>query len=142
MKKRAKWQMVDEDDEHFARFWTIYPRLVAKKDARKAWAKLNPSPELVEKIMAALEWQIPAYKWDGDSADYAPYPASWLNAERWTDERRQKTRPQVSQGAQTVLDTLLGGGINGRGEGSSNGDCDAGRGLRGKGHDAGPRTGL
>lgn len=115
MKKRANYQMVDEKDPHFSRFWDVYPRRVAKKDARKAWAKLNPSPELVDRIVAALEWQVPAFKWDGVSADYAPYPASWLNDERWTDERRKAQRPQAQAGdaAMTVIETLLGDGTHG-----------------------------
>lgn len=90
--KRANYVMVAENDPHFCRFWDAYPRRVSKKEARKAWAKLNPSLELVDRILAALEWQVPAFKWDGESADYAPYPASWLNDERWTDERRKTPR--------------------------------------------------
>jgi hypothetical protein len=88
--------MVPEDDPGFSRFWAQYPRLVAKKDARKAWAKLNPSPALVEQILAALEWQIPAFQWDGAKAEFAPYPASYLNAERWKDERRKAPRAVLS----------------------------------------------
>lgn len=92
MKKRANYRMVDEDDPQFCRFWNAYPRRVAKKEARKTWAQLNPSPALVDAMIAALDWQVPAFKWDGQSADFAPYPASWLNAERWTDERRRTPR--------------------------------------------------
>jgi hypothetical protein len=115
MKKRATYRMVNENDPQWTRFWDAYPRRVAKKEARKAWAQLNPSPELVEKILAALEWQVPAFGWDGPSADYAPYPASWLNAERWTDERRQAPRvPQAGKAAMTVLETLLGDDRHGR----------------------------
>lgn len=80
------------DHVGFDEFWAAYPRRVAKKDARKAWAKLNPSPEIVQQILDALEWQVPAFQWDGEKADYAPYPASYLNAERWTDERRAAPR--------------------------------------------------
>jgi hypothetical protein len=78
----------------FDDFWAVYPRHVAKKDAQKAWAKLNPSPQLVQVILAALEWQVPAFQWSGAKADYAPYPASWLRSERWTDERRISERRQ------------------------------------------------
>jgi hypothetical protein len=92
MGKRASYRMVDENDPQFCRFWDIYPRRVAKKEARKTWAQLNPSPELVDRIVAALVWQIPAFRWDAESADFAPYPASWLNDERWTDERRKAPR--------------------------------------------------
>ncbi len=96
IKKRAAYSMVPETDPQFCRFWDVYPRRASKKDARKAWAKLNPSPALVEQIISALAWQVPAYHWDAESADYAPYPASWLNAERWTDERRQAPRAALS----------------------------------------------
>lgn len=92
-KSRAR-QLVDENDPGFCRFWAAYPRHVSKLDARKAWAALSPSPELVETIVAALEWQVPAFKWNGASADFAPYPASWLNAQRWTDERRGMAREE------------------------------------------------
>jgi hypothetical protein len=95
MGKRDTYSMVDENDPAFAAFWDSYPRRVAKKDARKAWAKLNPSPELAARIVAQLEWQVPAFKWDGEKSDFAPYPASWLNAERWNDERRQAPRTAV-----------------------------------------------
>jgi hypothetical protein len=91
---RDSKRMVAEDDPGFVRFWDCYPRRVSKKDARIAWAKLNPSPALVDQIVAALEWQIPANQWDGVKQDYAPYPASYLNAERWTDERRTSERRQ------------------------------------------------
>lgn len=83
---RANYRMVAEDDAGWVQFWEAYPRRCAKKDARKAWAELNPSPELVARIVAALEWQVPTFQWDGAKADYAPYPASYLRAERYDDE--------------------------------------------------------
>lgn len=105
MAKRAAYVMVAEDDSDWARFWELYPRRVAKKDARKAWAKLDPSPALVEQILAALAWQIPAFQWDGVKADYAPYPASYLNAARWEDERRQAPRArQMGDAAALILE--------------------------------------
>ena len=84
--------MVDEHDPGFTRFWECYPNRVSKKEARAAWFTLNPTPALVDRIVAALEWQVPANQWDGAKADYAPHPASWLRAERWTDERRTSER--------------------------------------------------
>lgn len=95
MGKRTGYSMVDDDDPGFTRFWDSFPRRVAKKDARKAWAKLNPSPALVDQICAALEWQVSAFQWDGAKADYCPYPASYLNAERWLDERRKAPRAAI-----------------------------------------------
>jgi hypothetical protein len=83
MPKRANYVMVEEDDPHWLQFWNAYPLRVAKKDARKAWAELEPTPELVDRIIEALAWQVPKWARDGYGT---PYPASWLRAERWTDE--------------------------------------------------------
>lgn len=95
MGKRDQYQLVPEDDAQFCRFWASYPHRVAKKEARKAWQKLNPSPVLVDRIVATLEWQ--AVEW-AKKADWyqPPYPASWLNAERWTDEAPQLSRAALS----------------------------------------------
>ncbi len=96
MGKRDGYVMVPEDDVQWMMFWAAYPRRASKKEARKAWAQLNPASELVHEILAALEWQVPAYKWDGEKADYAPHAASWLRGERWKDERRQAPRAVLS----------------------------------------------
>jgi hypothetical protein len=70
-------------DSAFDRFWSAYPRRVGKGAARAAWAKAirkaNP-----EAILAAITAQVDA----GCFKDltYTPYPASWLNGERWDDE--------------------------------------------------------
>lgn len=91
MSKRANYTMVNEDDPGWMRFWEMYPLRVSKKDARKAWSELRPAPELVDRMCAALAWQAPMWETQGYGT---PYPASWLRAERWTDERRQTDRRQ------------------------------------------------
>lgn len=72
----------------FGRFWARWPRRDARQAALKAWARLKPSPELVETILAALEWQIPANGWTPERREFTPLPASYLNGRRWEDERR------------------------------------------------------
>lgn len=79
--------MVTEDDPQFARFWNAYPHRVAKKDARIAWVQINPTPEIVDRMVSALAWQAPLWERQGYGT---PYPASWLRAERWTDEAPQQ----------------------------------------------------
>lgn len=117
-KTRADYTMVPEDDPRWAAFWNKYPRRVSKKDARRAWARLNPTPELMALMFSALDWQIPL--WERDNFTYAPYPASWLNGERWTDDPPKPHRgggggggPQAGHAAMSVLETLLGDGTNG-----------------------------
>lgn len=118
-KTRATQQMVSEDDPQFARFWNAYPKRVSKKDARIAWFQLAPTSQAVDRMVAALEWQSKQPAWLKDGGQYIPYPASWLRAERWTDEPTQALTPrtalqqQVGTGGMTVLDTLLGDGTNG-----------------------------
>lgn len=79
----------------FADFWLLYPRRVAKLAARKAWAKI--SPDLYAEILTTLvAWR---QVWRDKDPEFLPYPATWLNGERWEDElppayRRWET-PQI-----------------------------------------------
>lgn len=72
--------------DSFDRFWAEYPKKRAKGDARKAWHKLQPDATLVEAILTALAWQRVSADWIKDGGQFIPYPATWLNQERWDDE--------------------------------------------------------
>lgn len=65
----------------FADFWESYPRKTAKKAALKAWNKIKPNSELCGRIKRALEAQTKIWT----DPRYIPYPATWLNGERWDD---------------------------------------------------------
>ena len=85
-------------DTRFMAWWEHYPRKTAKKSAERAWMKLQPSAELVETMTTAIDAQVQARsdapgKWFPDW----PYPASWLNGGRWTDEIAAHTL--VTEGA-------------------------------------------
>lgn len=80
----------------FSDFWGMYPRRVAKKDARKAWDKITP--KLHNQILTALfEWSR-IWK-DRGEIEFIPYPASWLNGERWEDEYPPHHRPYTARTA-------------------------------------------
>ena len=70
----------------FDRFWAAYPRHVAKQEALKRFEKLNPSEELLETMLKAIEKQKGSDQWTRDNGQYIPYPSSWLNQSRWEDE--------------------------------------------------------
>lgn len=70
----------------FDRFWSKYPKKLKRKDALKAWLKIKLTDDLFEKIMTALGNQMVTHDWMKDEGQFIPYPASWLNAERWMDE--------------------------------------------------------
>lgn len=99
MAYRSRYVMVPEDDPGWVRFWNAFPKRQSKKEARKAWAKLNPNPHQVDEIMFALAWQVPFHRWDGHHFDYCPLPASYLNQERWTDEMPPSMRQKLAEDA-------------------------------------------
>jgi hypothetical protein len=78
--------MTESGSAAFDAFWLVYPRHQAKKDARKAWDRLCPSPALVQEMLTALAWQIASPEWSKQRGQFVPLPASWLRGERWTDE--------------------------------------------------------
>jgi hypothetical protein len=67
----------------FADFWAAYPRRTAVAVARKAWAKAIKRAK-PEAIIAAIQAQVAAGCFPDKT--YTPYPATWLNADRWLDE--------------------------------------------------------
>ena len=70
----------------FDRFWSAYPRHVAKQEALKRFEKLNPSEELLETMLKAIEKQKGSEQWTKDNGQYIPHPSTWLNQSRWEDE--------------------------------------------------------
>jgi hypothetical protein len=75
-----------EDDPGFIRFWDAYPRHVKKDDAARAFAKICPDEELLDRILKAVALQCRSEDWQKNDGKYIPYPASWLNGKRWEDE--------------------------------------------------------
>jgi len=74
------------DDDGFLAFWKVYPRRTHRLEAFKAWMKLKPSPELLERILAAVKVQSRSPEWNRDKRRYVPHAATWLNGARWEDE--------------------------------------------------------
>lgn len=93
-------------DELFDRFWTIWPRKEAKKTARRAFDRAlaaartqlrsagvpmtrAPSDEDAAAVIidAAVWWANCWTQLERRTIDRIPHPSTWLNGERWTDER-------------------------------------------------------
>lgn len=73
----------DVEGATFADFWLLYPKRMAKKDAERAWAKLGEA-DRVAALTGLVTWRR---VWlERDEMQYVPFPATWLNGERWTDE--------------------------------------------------------
>lgn len=95
--KKQNKELNELQKKQFDKFWQAYPRKVSKKEAQKSWKKINPSLELFEKILKALEMAKQTEQWKKDNGKFIPYPATWLNQERWTDEIKmmQNIKPVI-----------------------------------------------
>lgn len=81
----------------FERFWSAYPRKVARGAAQKAWEKLKPDEQLAETMILAIDAQKRHRRKTEDANDKLPekqrqflapwkHPATWINQQCWLDE--------------------------------------------------------
>ena len=113
-RRRKPSTLTKTQEVRFNRFWAVYPKKVSLGDAERAWAKIEPSEELTDIIVAAVEM---AKRCDTRfrEARYTPHPASWLNNKSWENQYNglEGCYPPVSQatGSRTntlgVLDAML-----------------------------------
>ena len=80
--------------EMFDEFWSLYPRKIAKANARKAWAKLSAEQQLL--AAKAINTHCEYWKAKETELEFIPHASSWLNGERYEDEiviepRREKS---------------------------------------------------
>lgn len=72
----------------FQVFWAIYPRKEGKGTAIKAWNKISSPVETLQLILDAIKWQIESNQWKKDNGQYIPMPSTYLNQQRWLDEKK------------------------------------------------------
>lgn len=75
---------VVQNSVSFDDFWSIYPRRQAKKDAMKAWNRIDSSRR--DQILRGVRAWMRSEQWCRDDGRYIPMPATFLNGERWEDE--------------------------------------------------------
>ena len=68
----------------FNKFWDMYPRKVQRPLAWNAWQCLDVDSSLYEAIYQAVEKYKRTKQWQ--DKNYIPYPATFLQDERWRDE--------------------------------------------------------
>lgn len=68
----------------FEEWYAIYPRKKARAQAVKAWSA-KCCDAIADQIIEATENQI-AHEIQWQNKLYIPYPATYLNGERWLDE--------------------------------------------------------
>jgi len=72
--------------ESFNLFWLEYPRKISKGTAEKAWIKIKPSKELVEKIILSVKNHKNTKQWKESEGKFIPHPTTFLNGKRYEDE--------------------------------------------------------
>ena|SRR5690242_19896630 len=76
--------VVDTDElPTFESLWLLYPKKVAKFDARKAWDRLSADDRLAA-IIGLVAWRQVWLK--TCELQFTPHCATWLNGHRWEDE--------------------------------------------------------
>lgn len=73
-------------ENNFSKFWSAYPKKVAKSQALKSFTRLNPSNELLNEILANLRARSNHPDWTKDGGQYIPNPTTYLNQKRWEDQ--------------------------------------------------------
>jgi hypothetical protein len=81
-KGRNKYDYTPE----FEAFWKAYPNGNSKQNAFAAWSRLDPSPELQEKLIQNVVYRREKGDWKGRDVHLIPHAATYLNGRRWEDK--------------------------------------------------------
>jgi hypothetical protein len=73
------------DDDAFNRFWSVYPRKVAKKAARTKWDTVTKTTD-PEQIIEGARKYAKKCELERTEKNFIKQPDGWLNAGRWEDE--------------------------------------------------------
>jgi hypothetical protein len=93
METKEDIPVLDDNWATFENFWLLYPRKVAKLDARKAWLRLTTA-QTVACLTALVMWRK---QWmDRGELQFVPHAATWLHGERWEDELPTPLKPADS----------------------------------------------
>jgi hypothetical protein len=77
----------------FELFWKAYPKKRSRGQAEKAFQKISPDEELLNRILTAIEQAKKSEAWLKEEGRFIPYPATWLNARGWEDEYADQSLP-------------------------------------------------
>lgn len=85
-KRTSKEHKSEKNQKQADEIFQAYPRKVGKKPALKAIEKALNKTSFDELLSAVQEY---AKFRSGEDPKFTPYPATWFNAERWNDDRKE-----------------------------------------------------
>jgi hypothetical protein len=107
IKSPKKSDMTTTQRNRFERFWSAYPKKVAKGKAEKAWKSIPIDEPMLEQMLRKIEESKLTDMWRKDNGQFIPYPASWLNAKRWLDDLDSgadiEQRQRAIESAESIL---------------------------------------
>ena len=131
--KNKEKEIKEKEKTSFDDFWEAYPKKKGKGAARKAFENAVKKGVTVDVLIDAVNRQRCGSQWTKDNGQYIPYPATWLNQERWEDEpdftpadngqQKPSYNPHARndaragyQGAMSILEGLIDDEETGAGE--------------------------
>lgn len=76
--------------DSFNQLWQIYPKKLAKGDAWQVFELIDPSEELLQKMIESVKIFSTTSDWVKDGGTYVPYLRAWLERQRWDDEPKEE----------------------------------------------------
>ncbi len=87
IKSTVKHTLSNSAERAFDRFWKVYPKKKERAEALREFKKINPSEDLLEVMIAAVENQKTWESWKTENGRFIPHPAKWLSRGQWQDEQ-------------------------------------------------------
>jgi hypothetical protein len=91
MVKSVNRSNILDENELFGRFWAAYPRKSGKAEALKAFKKINPSEEIFQRMLSAINAEKNSRQWLKDDGQFIPMASKWLRQKRYDDENLSDT---------------------------------------------------
>lgn len=85
---------VKDGDDSFHTFWDAYPKKVNKQRAYEVFKRLKVTPELLGKMLYALNAQKQGRQWRESDGRFIPHASTWLNGRRWEDDPAEYAVPE------------------------------------------------
>lgn len=82
----------------FDEFWSVYPKKVAKGQAKAAWKSAVKAAGSAAVIMEGVEAAVAWWEFQAIDRQFIPHPATWLRAESWNDELASPHQTLVEPG--------------------------------------------
>ncbi len=91
-----------ENETQFERWWCVYPKRVAKEDARKAYDEVPASVDHSTRLAGAARY---AREREGKDPQFTKHPATWLRKGCWADYEHPQLHANAAEGQSGALAT-------------------------------------